>query len=280
MRAQPAQAGALSSIATYIEILVSSEAKSGGESCTTTSDKIRLLGFTRYTRILCYLLHHVKCSSTLRRQRAIPPRGSHVPERHGQNKHAGRQCAASLHHGRHPFPAFSSPVTTPPILAGYSDETRMLARGGIGGQLPGFHTSAPASLAGSPTRMSLSCSPSRRLVEGRRRTWVVESTSPQESALLSRINDWGPARDAGSDTDCDSEPPSPQRTWHEQIGSDTTTAWDKLVALPQSLSQGGRGLSPLSARNGEQASPFSCARSPFSCDAPKRCSPIERLSPA
>ena len=153
---------------------------------------------------------------------------------------------------------------------------KMLARGGQGGQLV---SSAPASLASSPIRMPLSCSPSRRLVEGRRRTWVVESTerSPTEH---SRMHDWGPARDAGSDTDCDSEPSSPQRSWHELIGADTTTTWDKLVALPQSLSQGGRGLSPLSARNGEQSSPFSCAGSSFSCDAPKRCSPIERLAPA
>ena len=158
---------------------------------------------------------------------------------------------------------------------------KMLPPGGQVEGLARFHNSAPASLAGSPTRMSISCSPSRRLVEGRRRTWVVESTEERSPTEHYRMNDWGPARDAGSDTDCDSEPPSPQRSWHEQIGSDTTTAWDKLVALPQSLSQGGRGLSPLSARNGEQSSPFSCARSPFSsCDAPKRCSPIERLAPA
>ena len=151
--------------------------------------------------------------------------------------------------------------------------------GGQAGDLP---ASAPGSLSSSPLRtggisLSSRSAESRRLVEGRRRTWVVESTeaahSPSEHSPLS---DWGPATDARSDTDCESQSvsPSPQRGWLEQTGWDTTSAWDKLVALPR------RGPSPLSARNGEQSSPFSFGRSPFSCDAPKRSSPVERNAPA
>lgn len=140
----------------------------------------------------------------------------------------------------------------------------------------GYQNSAPASLANaSPARMSLSCSPSRRLVEGRRRTWVVESTEQRSPMEVSGLSDWTPPRDVGSDTDCDSEGPSSPQRWHEQQSADTTTAWDKLVALPQ----GRHGGSPLAARNGEQISPFSCARSPFSYSAPKRCPPIDRLAP-
>ena len=144
--------------------------------------------------------------------------------------------------------------------------------GGQAGDLP---ASAPGSLSSSPVRtggisLSSRSAESRRLVEGRRRTWVVESTeaahSPSEHSPLS---DWGPATDARSDTDCESQSvsPSPQRGWLEQTGWDTTSAWDKLVALPR------RGPSPLSARNGEQSSLFSC-------DAPKRSSPMERNAPA
>ena len=125
--------------------------------------------------------------------------------------------------------------------------------GGQGGDLP---ASAPGSLSSSPVRtggisLSSRTAESRRLVEGRRRTWVVESTEARSPSEHSPLSDWGPATDARSDTDCESESPSPQRGWLEQTGWDTISAWDKLVAFP------GRGPSPLSARNGEQSSPFS-----------------------
>ena len=125
--------------------------------------------------------------------------------------------------------------------------------GGQGGDLP---ASAPGSLSSSPVRtggisLSSRTAESRRLVEGRRRTWVVESTEARSPLEHSPLSDWGPATDARSDTDCESESLSTQRGWLEQTGWDTISAWDKLVAFP------GRGPSPLSARNGEQSSPFS-----------------------
>ena len=152
-----------------------------------------------------------------------------------------------------------------------------------GGQAADLPASAPGSLSSSPVRtggisLSSRTAESRRLVEGRRRTWVVESTEANSPSEHSPLSDWGPATDARSDTDCESQSvsPSPQRGWLEQTGWDTTSAWDKLVARGPP----GRGPSPLSARNGEQSSPFSFGRSPFSCDAPKRSSPVERRAPA
>ena len=183
------------------------------------------------------------------------------------------------------------PLEVPPMDSAFrqsrarSPDPTATSSGGramAGGQAADLPASAPGSLSSSPVRtggisLSSRTAESRRLVEGRRRTWVVESTeaahSPSEHSPLS---DWGPATDARSDTDCESQSvsPSPQRGWLEQTGWDTTSALDKLVALPR------RGPSPLSARNGEQSSPFSFGRSSFSCDAPKRSSPVERRAPA
>ena len=203
--------------------------------------------------------------------------------------------------------SYAHPDAFRQIRARSTDHSHFAQRTSMaGGQAGDLPASAPGSLSSSPLRtggisLSSRSAESRRLVEGRRRTWVVESTearSPPEHPPLSDwgpatwvvesteaahspsehspLSDWGPATDARSDTDCESQSvsPSPQRGWLEQTGWDTTSAWDKLVALPR------RGPSPLSARNGEQSSPFSFGRSPFSCDAPKRSSPVERNAPA
>ena len=183
--------------------------------------------------------------------------------------------------GRH-VRSYAHPDAFRQIRARSTDHSHFAQRTSMaGGQAGDLPASAPGSLSSSPLRtggisLSSRSAESRRLVEGRRRTWVVESTEARSPSEHSPLSDWGPATDARSDTDCESQSvsPSPQRGWLEQTGWDTTSAWDKLVALPR------RGPSPLSARNGEQSSPFSFGRSPFSCDAPKRSSPVERNAPA
>ena len=130
--------------------------------------------------------------------------------------------------------------------------------------------SGPASLPSScgPSPVRLAClTPSRRLVEGRRRTWVVESTDSSREvstgAMGSRVSEWTQPGD-GSDSDCESEgPESPidgRRSPVLHRSAPCSSAWERL-------------MQPVSIQTARSGSPRGCMGSPFSSPDSKWPSP-------